>query len=88
MAKIRFLVKPGAKKNAIGRNPDGSLWIMIAAPAEGGKANTEIQRFLAQQLKLPGSYIQISSGKSSRLKILEITGEEEDLLRQLELIIG
>jgi uncharacterized protein (TIGR00251 family) len=88
MAKIRFLVKPGAKENAIGKNQDGSLWIRVAAPAHEGKANLEIQRHLSEKLRISKSSVRISSGKSSRFKIIEIDADEAILMQQLQILIG
>jgi uncharacterized protein len=48
------------------------LKVRVAAPPTEGKANAELQRFLAKCLGLPKSKVLIEKGGTSRLKTLEI----------------
>jgi uncharacterized protein (TIGR00251 family) len=79
MQKLRFLVKPNARNNEIGKNEDGTLWIRIAAPPTEGKANQAIAIFLSELLKIPKSSIQLSSGSTGKLKTFEIDISEKEL---------
>jgi uncharacterized protein (TIGR00251 family) len=79
MQKLRFLVKPNARKNEIGRNEDGTLWLRIAAPPKEGKANQAIVIFLSELLKIPKSSIRLAAGSTGKLKTFEIDISEKEL---------
>jgi len=79
MEKLRFLVKPNARKNELGRNEDGTLWLRVAAPPTEGKANEAIVIFLAGLLKIPKSSIRLSAGSTGKLKTFEIDISEKEL---------
>ncbi len=71
---ITVRVHPHTKRSKLREKmADGSLKIDIAAPADDGKANEKLVRFLAQEFSVPVSHIEILSGQKSRKKILRIT---------------
>jgi uncharacterized protein (TIGR00251 family) len=73
--QIRVKVIPRANKDQIsGFMQDGTLKIRIAAPPVDGKANQALVKFLSGSLDLDRDQISITSGTSSRNKILEIRG--------------
>ena len=51
---------------------DESVKIAIKAPAEGGKANAELVRFLAQEFGVSREQVKIVSGASARHKLVQI----------------
>ena len=68
---IRVKVLPKSPKNEITEiMEDGTYKIRIAAPAEGGKANAELIRFLKKSLGL--SETAIISGQTDRTKLLKL----------------
>ncbi len=77
---LRIKAKPNSRENKIVHLPDGTLQVKIKAPAQDGKANEELVRFLAEVLDLPRSKIQVVSGFTAPFKKLEI-GAEEDYVR-------
>lgn len=68
--RLRIKVKPNARKSAVLKCEDGVLHLAIAAPAEDGKANAEVERFLT---KLAGRKATIKSGFTSREKLILLT---------------
>ncbi|MBI2464076.1 DUF167 domain-containing protein [Candidatus Peregrinibacteria bacterium] len=69
----RIKVIPKSKHTEITEKmADGTIKIRIAAPAEKGKANEELLRFLSEQLGISKNNIMIVSGKTERLKLLRI----------------
>ena len=46
--------------------------VKVTADPEGGKANEEVRRLLADHFVLPKSAIRIIRGKTTRKKIIEI----------------
>jgi len=81
-------ITPKATRNAImgvNAQADGKycLNIHIAAIPENGKSNKELQKFLAKQLKLPASDIELTRGHTSRFKQLRLRGDKETLRPRL-----
>ena len=67
-------VRPSAKKTQLKEVlSDGTYKIDSAAPAKDGKANAELVRFLAEELGLPKTNVQIVTGKTSKRKEVKIT---------------
>jgi uncharacterized protein len=66
---IAVSVQPGAKKSEwVGVLEDGTVKIKIKAPAQEGKANQELIRFLSESLGLRKSGVRIVSGETGRKK--------------------
>ena len=69
---IKVKVLPKSPKNEIVEIlEDGTYKIRVAAPAEDGKANAELIRFLKKSLG--ASEVKIISGKTDRIKLIRIT---------------
>ncbi len=67
-------VHPHAKKSQLREiMADGSLKIDIAAPADGGKANRALVRFLADHFNVPIGHVELVAGEASRTKMIKIT---------------
>jgi uncharacterized protein (TIGR00251 family) len=71
-------IQPGAKKTEFAGRHGEALKIRLAAPPVDGKANEALIRFIADQLHLPKSAVNLKSGLSSRHKVLEINGTTAD----------
>jgi uncharacterized protein YggU (UPF0235/DUF167 family) len=57
----------------------------VAAPAEGGRANEAVIGLVAATLEVPRNSVRIVSGRTSRRKVVEVDGlEEEEAGRRLE----
>ncbi len=66
--------QPGAKKDAVLGERDGSLRVCVTAAPERGKANEAIVEVLAEALKCRRSQITLLSGETSREKRFLIEG--------------
>ncbi len=79
--KLALKVTPGARKNEIlGWEEDYPqvgrvLKLKIAAPPIEGKANKEIERFLAKTLGLPASAVSLLHGSTGRIKLVQLPEE-------------
>jgi uncharacterized protein len=66
---INLRVSPGAKRTAIdGPYGENAIKLKVAAPPVDGKANAEVERFLAELLDVPRSDVSIIRGATSRDK--------------------
>jgi uncharacterized protein len=74
VTKLKVRVTPNARSNQlVGRSMD-EVRVKIQAPAQDGKANAALVRFLCELLGCRKSQIQIIQGEKARIKTLEITG--------------
>lgn len=66
---LNLRVSPGAKRASIeGPYGEGAIKLQVAAPPVNGKANAEVERFLAELLDVPRSEVTIVRGATSRDK--------------------
>ncbi len=72
--ELVFSVKiiPGAPQTKFLTKDNNLLKISIAKPAEKGKANKELIKFLANNFSVDKSMIKIISGRQSRYKLIRI----------------
>lgn len=73
-------VTPNARKSEMtgwGADEQGRrvLLVKLAAPAQEGKANKELVRFIAEVLDCAKSEVSLLRGDSSRTKVLEVPSE-------------
>lgn len=82
LLKVRAI--PGAKKSEIVGEHGGRLKVRLNAPPVEGKANKELLRLLAKQLKLKKNQVSLHTGERSRDKIILLAGvRAEDAARIL-----
>jgi len=75
-------IQPGASKNAFKGVHGDALKFAIKAPPVDGKANAALREFLADELDVPKSSVEIVSGESSRGKRIHIKNiTADDFLR-------
>ena len=75
-------VHPGAKRDAITGTHDGALKISLTTPPADGRANAALIAFLAVQLELPRSQVELLTGATSRSKTLRVLGLSAATIRQ------
>lgn len=71
---LQVKVVPRSSRNQIGEALGDRLKIRITAPPVDSAANDELIKFLAKQLDLPRSHVQLTHGQTSRNKTLFIQG--------------
>jgi len=67
-------VAPRAAKSRLAGLHDGRVKVQVAAPPVDGAANAELVRFLAGELGVPRSAVELVKGASGRRKTLAIAG--------------
>lgn len=71
---LKVYLHPKSSKNEIvGPYLDG-IKVKVTAPPAEGKANEGLIRFLAKELDIPPSHIEIIQGHHSRKKTLKVAG--------------
>ncbi|MGH8493238.1 MAG: DUF167 domain-containing protein [Moraxellaceae bacterium] len=66
--------QPGAKQSAFAGLHGDALKVRLAAPAQDGRANDELRRFLAAAFAVSLGAVILLSGETSRRKRLRIVG--------------
>ena len=74
-ATFRVRVQPGAAKNEIMGVQQDALKVRISATPVEGKANKALIQFLAKQLTVKRSQLEIVNGHTTRNKTIQIVGE-------------
>ncbi len=68
--RLTLHIQPGAKHTRIVGLYGEALKISLAAPPVDGKANQALLRFLAEELAIPIRSLCLSSGETSRRKVV------------------
>jgi uncharacterized protein (TIGR00251 family) len=84
---LKIHVVPGARQTAVAGLHGGRLKVKVAAPPEKGRANQELLAFLARVLKVPLQALQLTSGASSRAKVVAIHDPDPGLGSRLEALL-
>lgn len=84
---IYLKVKPNQRFNKVEKK--GTAWqVRVKAPAVDGKANENLVEFLSDLLDISRSAICVKKGRTSKLKCIEIEGDEFAILAKLEASIN
>ena len=80
---IRLRVSPGARRSEIeGSYGEDAMKLRVAAPPTKGKANAEVERFLAQALGIGRWGVCLVRGATGRDKTVLVRGASEGELRR------
>lgn len=72
--RLAVMVAPNAKKSELMGVQQDALKIRLQAQPIEGRANEELQRYLAQVLGVAKSAVCITHGLSSKRKLVEVEG--------------
>lgn len=72
--KISVAVKPGAREDKVEQVSVGEFKVAVKEPPVEGRANRAAARLLAEHFGVSAARVRIVAGRTSRRKILEITG--------------
>jgi hypothetical protein len=71
---VSIHAQPGAKRTEVQGLHGDSLKVRISAPPLEGRANSELQRYLAELFEVPQRSVTQISGETSRQKRFRIEG--------------
>ena len=82
---LQIKVHPRASKTGVSEVTDAYVKVSLTAPPVEGEANKELIIFLSKFFGVSKQSIDIRSGETGRLKLVEISGlSEETLLSRLK----
>lgn len=76
---LTIRAQPNASRSGVAGAYGDALRVRLAAPANDGKANAELVRFIAEALDVARRAVAITRGQKSRDKVVEVTGDGLDL---------
>jgi uncharacterized protein YggU (UPF0235/DUF167 family) len=74
VVRLTILAKPRASRSRVVKSEGLTVEVALAAPPAEGAANTELIEVLARALAVPKSALRLTLGKSSKHKLVEVTG--------------
>lgn len=80
---LRVKAKPGAREDSILGVRGSELVVAVRVPPEKGRANAEIARVLAEELRVPRHEIVLKLGGSSPHKVFTVPLSAAPLLGKL-----
>ena len=80
---LNLHIQPGARKTGFAGLHGDALKIRLAAPPADGRANAALLAFLAEELGVPRSRVELVSGAASRSKLLRISGASREAIAKL-----
>jgi uncharacterized protein YggU (UPF0235/DUF167 family) len=90
--RILLRVRPGASRTAVGGRYDGpagtALVVAVAARAVEGQATKAVLAAVAAAFGVRRSAVTLVRGATSRDKLVELEGEENDIRARLEQLLG
>ncbi|HET6742347.1 MAG TPA: DUF167 domain-containing protein [Kribbella sp.] len=89
--RILLRVQPGASRTAVGGRYDGpsgaALVVAVAARAVQGQATKAVLMAVAAAFGVRRSAVSLVRGATSRDKLVEVEGEENDIRARLEQLL-
>ena len=79
---IAVRAQPGARRNGVVGEQNGSLKVAVTAPADRGRANKALADVLAESLGLKKSQVELLAGPTSRDKRFLLRGVTVEQVRQ------
>lgn len=80
---FKVQVVPRASRSEIVGEHNGALRVRLAAPPVDGAANEELVRVIAKAFNVPKGAVEISSGRTSKLKQVHVIGASAAALSKI-----
>jgi uncharacterized protein (TIGR00251 family) len=82
-ALLEVRAQPGARRAGVLGTWNGHLKVGLRSPAEGGRANDELVRLLAELLGLRRAAVRLARGPRSRTKVVALGASPQYVLERL-----
>jgi uncharacterized protein YggU (UPF0235/DUF167 family) len=83
VVRVTLWARPGSARPGVGGEHDGALVVRVSAPAVGGQATTAALTAVAAALGVRRHAVTLIAGASSRAKMVEVEGADQDALNRL-----
>jgi uncharacterized protein (TIGR00251 family) len=85
---LKLHVVPGSRQTAVAGLHGDRLKVKVASAPEKGRANQELLEFLARSLKVPLKDVHLTSGATSRAKVVAVHDLSPDLKTRLLALVA
>lgn len=75
--RLTVRIVPRASRDVVVGMRAGALLVRVTAPPVDGAANEALVRVLARRIGVPKGALRIATGRTSKLKVMEIAGLDE-----------
>jgi uncharacterized protein (TIGR00251 family) len=83
-ARVKLRVSPGARSTSIsGAYGEDAIKLRVAAPPVEGRANAEVERYVAELLRVTASDVSVVGGVAGRNKAVLVRGIEAETVREI-----
>jgi len=82
MVRLTVHVTPKSGKDEVAGWRGDQLCVRVTAAPEGGKANSAVERIIADRLGLPKSAVAVVRGHKARIKQLEIESLDSEAIER------
>ena len=87
--RITVRIVPRASRDVVVGMRAGALLVRVTAPPVDGAANEALVRLLSRRLGVAKGAIRIVTGRTSKVKVVEVAGiEEAELQRRLSATVA
>jgi uncharacterized protein (TIGR00251 family) len=81
--RITIRVRPGSARPGVGGEQGGALVVRVSAPAVDGRATQAALAAVAAAFGVRRDAVTLVTGKTSRTKVVEVTGGDPQVLTDL-----
>jgi uncharacterized protein len=81
--RVTIRVRPGSARQQVGGSHGGALVVRVSAPAADGRATAAALAAVAAAFGVRPSAVRLVTGATSRTKIVEVDGADQDGLDRL-----
>jgi uncharacterized protein len=81
--RITIRVRPGSARPGVGGEQAGALVVRVSAQAVGGRATQAALAAVADAFGVRRDVVTLVTGKTSRTKVVEVTGGDPRILADL-----
>lgn len=81
--RITIRVRPGSARPGVGGEQGGALVVRVSAPAVDGRATQAALAAVADAFGVRRDAVTLVTGKTSRTKVVEVTGGDPRVLADL-----
>ncbi|NNN21881.1 MAG: hypothetical protein HKL80_07780 [Acidimicrobiales bacterium] len=86
--RFKVFVRPNSRLEKVGGSHQGDLIVMVREKAVGGLATKAAAKALAESFGVKLSSVKVVWGNTSRTKLIEISGQKDDLEGRLIDLLG
>ena len=86
--RVAIHVRPSAANSMVGGEHGGVLVVRVVEPPDKGRATAAALKAVADELGVPRRCVKLTSGATSRRKVIDIDRDAVDIVRVTAALVG